>query len=361
MADTTSSSAGTAAAATPANTINIGTRKSALAVRQTELVIESLQRLRPDLHYEIHAMQTLGDKDQVTALYNFGGKGLWTNELEARLGAGELDMIVHCLKDMPTTLPQGCVIGAVSEREDPRDVVVVKASLAAEYKSLADLPAGSVIGTSSIRRIAQLRRIYPDLRFQDVRGNIQTRLRKLDDEEGPFSAIILAAAGLLRMDYGDRISHYLDSSTGGILYAVGQGALCLEAREGDERVLSLLRGFDHATTRLACEAERSIMRTLEGGCSVPIGVETSWVGSPEDRTLRLKATVVHVNGQDAVLGELTAPVHSAEDADALGKALAKDLVDRGAQTILDDVNKTRAAAAAAAAEKAAGATTTAAA
>ncbi|KAH6691439.1 porphobilinogen deaminase [Plectosphaerella plurivora] len=359
MADTTSSGAARGAAASPANTINIGTRKSALAVRQTELVIESLTRLRPDLSYKIHAMQTLGDKDQITALYNFGGKGLWTNELEARLGAGELDMIVHCLKDMPTTLPEGCVIGAVSEREDPRDVVVIKASLAATHKSLADLPAGSVVGTSSIRRIAQLRRIYPDLQFQDVRGNIQTRLSKLDDEQGPFSAIILAAAGLLRMDYGDRISHYLDSSTGGILYAVGQGALCLEAREGDERVLELLRGFDHRTTHLACEAERSIMRTLEGGCSVPIGVETNWVGAPEDGQLRLKATVVHVNGQDAVLGELTASVRSPEDADALGKALAKDLVERGAQTILDDVNKTRAAAAAAAADAAANKTTTA--
>lgn len=326
-------------AATAATTLHIGTRQSALAVRQTEMVIEKLKTLRPDLNYEIHAMRTMGDKDQITALYNFGGKGLWTSELEAKLATGELDFIVHCLKDMPTVLPEGCVIGAVSEREDPRDVVVFKASLAGKgYKTIADLPDGSVIGTSSIRRIAQLKMRYPGLRFQDVRGNIQTRLSKLDDEEGPFSAIILAAAGLLRMDYDARIGQYLDSGNGGTLYAVGQGALCLEAREGDERVLSVLEQFDHAETKLACEAERSLMRTLEGGCSVPIGVETTWV---EAGRLRIKGSVTHVSGKESVEGERTGDVRTAEDAQDMGRALAQDLVDRGAQKILDDINKNR--------------------
>ncbi|KAM0328783.1 hypothetical protein ACHAQA_005197 [Verticillium albo-atrum] len=325
--------------ASPASTIRIGTRRSALAVRQTELVIKDLERIRPDYAYETHAMQTLGDKDQITALYNFGGKGLWTNELEAKLTNNELDIIVHCLKDMPTTLPEGCIIGAVTERENPHDVVVFKDTVADKYTSLADLPDGSVIGTSSIRRIAQLKRKYPGLKFADVRGNIQTRLAKLDNPEGPFTAIILAAAGLLRMDLGDRISQYLASETGGILYAVGQGALALEARADDERILTLLRDIEHRPTKLATEAERSIMRTLEGGCSVPIGVETSW--RDDGKTLTLKASVTHVDGTQGVDGERTQVIESAEAADALGKELAAELVQRGAQKILDDINQNR--------------------
>ncbi|KAF9874832.1 porphobilinogen deaminase [Colletotrichum karsti] len=320
--------------------IHIGTRRSALALKQTSIVVDGLSKLRPDQKFEVHGMQTLGDKDQITALYNFGGKGLWTNELEAKLMAKEIDIIVHSLKDMPTTLPDGCVLGCVTKREDPRDVVVFKAGLAEKHgwKSIADLPAGSVVGTSSIRRIAQLKRRYPGLEFADVRGNIETRLRKCDDPEGPFSAIILAAAGLLRMDYGARISQYLESESGGILHAVGQGAIGVEARSGDDRVLRLLKEYEDTTTMLACVAERSVMRTLEGGCSVPIGVETSWVEVDGAKKLRVKATVVHVDGQQGVDAERTETIETAEEADDFGKLVAQDLVNGGAQKILDEIN-----------------------
>jgi hydroxymethylbilane synthase len=320
------------------STITVGTRKSPLAMAQAELVVASLQSLFPDTSFPIHGMTTTGDRDQNTALYNFGGKGLWTTQLEEKLVANELDIVVHSLKDMPTTLPSDCALGAVTKREDPRDVLVIKKTLrdTKGYKALADLPDGSVIGTSSIRRIAQLARRYPGLKFKDVRGNIQTRLRKLE-EDAEMSAIVLAAAGLLRMDLGDHISQYLDVDNGGILHAVGQGALGVECRAGDERVLKVLKTIEDRDTLLACTAERSLMRELEGGCSVPIGAETRWV----EGKLRLRATVVSVTGKEGVDVEVLETVASEEEANDLGKRVAKDLVSKGADKILDAINKAR--------------------
>ncbi|KAK9439870.1 Tetrapyrrole biosynthesis, hydroxymethylbilane synthase [Metarhizium brunneum] len=320
------------------STITVGTRKSPLAMAQAELVVASLQSIFPSSSFPIHGMTTTGDRDQNTALYNFGGKGLWTTQLEEKLVARELDIVVHSLKDMPTTLPSDCTLGAVTKREDPRDVLVLKKALrdANGYKTLADLPDGSVIGTSSIRRIAQLARRYPALRFKDVRGNIQTRLKKLD-EDPELSAIVLAAAGLLRMDLGEHISQYLDVDNGGILHAVGQGALGVECRAGDEHVLRALKEIEHKDTLLACLAERSLMRELEGGCSVPIGVETKWV----DGKLRLRATVVSVTGKEGVDADVLETVTSEEEAEELGKRVARDLVSRGADKILDAINKAR--------------------
>ncbi|KAL2025002.1 hypothetical protein VTK56DRAFT_4 [Thermocarpiscus australiensis] len=332
-------------------TIKVGTRRSALALRQTELVIAALKRAHPHVSFEVHAMATMGDRDKTTPLPALG-KGLWTSELEAKLAARDVDVIVHSLKDVPTTLPPGCALGCVTAREDPRDVVVFKRrhADAGRYGTLADLPAGSVVGTSSVRRAAQLKRRYPGLVFRDVRGNIETRLKKCDaeeDGEGGFDAIILAAAGLLRMDYGERIAQYLDSSTegGGLLHAVGQGALGLEVREGDEKVLSLLKAVEDTPTMMACFAERSVMRTLEGGCSVPIGVETAWVEEDDaggkKKKLRLRVTVVSLDGKQAVDGERTEEVTSLAEAESLGKELAQKLAAMGAQKILDDINKGR--------------------
>ncbi|PKS07272.1 hypothetical protein jhhlp_005874 [Lomentospora prolificans] len=329
-------SAPTSTGSDPAPTkIVVGTRQSSLAIKQTELVIEGLQKLRPGLQFEVSAMKTIGDKDQLTALYKFGGKGLWTNELEAKLELGEVDIIVHSLKDMPTTLPEGFVLGCVTTREDPRDVVVFKKSLEGKYKAIGELPEGSVVGTSSIRRIAQLKRRYPHLKFADVRGNIETRLRKCDDEEGPFSAIILAAAGLLRLDYGSRIAQYLDSGSAGILHAVGQGALGVEARKSDKYVLDLIKEFEDNQTMLACWAERSVMRTLEGGCSVPIGVETKWV----DGKLKLTATVVNMEGNQFADVEETEAITTQEEADKFGREVAQKLSERGADKILDAIKQ----------------------
>ncbi|RKL25455.1 hypothetical protein BFJ68_g95 [Fusarium oxysporum] len=215
--------------------VNVGTRKSPLALAQTQIVVDALKKNFPDHEFNIHSMTTTGDRDQNTALYNFGGKGLWTSQLEEKLVNKELDIVVHSLKDMPTVLPEGCVLGCVTSREDPRDTLVIKKELQDKHgwKTLADLPDGSIIGTSSVRRIAQLIRRYPTLKFKDHRGNIQTRLRKLE-EDPDLTGIILAAAGLQRMDLGDHITQFLESDNGGILHAVGQGALGVECRADDE-------------------------------------------------------------------------------------------------------------------------------
>ncbi|KAK4250307.1 porphobilinogen deaminase, dipyromethane cofactor binding domain-containing protein [Corynascus novoguineensis] len=335
----------------PRTTVKIGTRRSALALRQTELVIATLQRAHPHLTFEVHAMATMGDRDKTTPLPALG-KGLWTSELEAKLASREVDIIVHSLKDMPTSLPPGCVLGCVTAREDPRDVVVFSKAHeeAGRFKMLKDLPEGAVVGTSSVRRAAQLRSKYPGLVFRDVRGNIETRLRKCD-EEG-FDAIILAAAGLLRLNFGGRIAQYLDSNTegGGLLHAVGQGALGLEVREDDHQMKELLKAVEDTPTMVACFAERSVMRTLEGGCSVPIGVETAWVEEKESgekkKKLRLRAVVVSLDGSRSVNGEKTEEITSLSQAETMGKELAQKLAGMGAQQILDDINKGRASGAA---------------
>jgi len=325
-------------ASTGATTVHIGSRKSALALLQTDIVRNALQRAHPEAKYEIHAMATMGDKNQVTALHDFGAKSLWTHELEAGLLAGRLDIIVHSLKDMPTQLPPGCVIGCIMNREDARDAVVMKPTL--DYKTLADLPAGSIIGTSSVRRSAQIKRQYPHLKFKDVRGNIGTRLSKLDTQDGDYACLILAAAGLLRMNLGYRITQYLDSRTpgGGLLHAVGQGALGIEIREGDSKIIELLKDLVDKDATLATTAERSLMRTLEGGCSVPIGVETQWI---EKGKLLMKAIVVSLDGTETIEAERLHEVLTGKDADELGWLLAQDLVAKGASKILEAINLNR--------------------
>ncbi|ROV87896.1 hypothetical protein VMCG_10283 [Cytospora schulzeri] len=327
-------------------TIRVGTRRSALALKQVEIVVAALSQTHPHIKFETVTVSVMGDRDKTTPLPNLG-KGLWTSELEAMLTSSppELDMIVHSLKDMPTSLPEGCVLGCVTKREDPRDVVVFRAGHGDKYKKLADLPAGAVVGTSSIRRAAQLRSKYPGLVFKDVRGNIDTRVRKCDDESLGYDAIILAAAGLLRTGVGHRIGQYLESTSegGGMLHAVGQGALGIETRAGDATTLGLLKPVLDTETMLATEAERSIMRTLEGGCSVPIGVESHWVPGKDGvgMELNLKSVVVSLDGSDEAVVEITEEVADLKAADALGKKAAQILVERGASRILGAINETR--------------------
>ncbi|KAK4203770.1 porphobilinogen deaminase, dipyromethane cofactor binding domain-containing protein [Triangularia verruculosa] len=324
-------------------TVKVGTRRSALAMAQTNLVIAALSKAAgTSVKFEVHSMATMGDRDTTTPLPSLG-KGLWTSELEAKLMNKEVDVIVHSLKDMPTSLPEGCVLGAVTLREDARDVVVFPKHQGGKYKALKDLPEGSVVGTSSVRRAAQLKRSYKGLVFRDVRGNIDTRLAKCDEEGGQYDAIILAAAGLLRLGYDERIGQFLDSSTegGGLLHAVGQGALGLEIREGDEKIERLIQAAIDRDTMVAAFAERSVMRRLEGGCSVPIGVETKWVEDQGEKKLRLKVTVVSLDGKKAVDGERTEKIESLEEAEALGKSLAEKLAAEGAQEILNVINKLR--------------------
>lgn len=318
--------------------MHIGTRRSALAVVQAEMVEAALKKAHPEIDYEIHAMATMGDKNQTTALHDFGAKSLWTHELEAQLLDGTLDIVVHCLKDMPTQLPPKCTIGCIMERADPRDGVIMKKGL--EYKTLAELPAGAVVGTSSVRRSAQIKAKYPELKFKDVRGNVGTRLSKLDAEDGEYSCLILAAAGLLRMDLGARITQYLDSNThgGGMLHAVGQGSLAIEVREGDEKTLDILSSLSNQDSTLAGLSERSLMRTLEGGCSVPIGVETTWI---EKGKLLMKAIVVSLDGTAVVEAQRLDEVLDEKAADEFGWKLAQDLVEKGAAKILEAINLNR--------------------
>jgi hydroxymethylbilane synthase len=239
---------------------------------------------------------------------------------------------------MPTTLPPTCALGIICAREDPRDVVVMKSS--SPYTRIQDLPAGSIVGTSSVRRKAQTQRHFPHLKCVDVRGNLNTRLRKLDaspedggDENLPkYDCLILAAAGLKRIDLGHRISQYL-SAEDGVLYAPGQGALGLEIRAGDERMLEFLGVLADLPTTLACAAERSLLKTLQGGCSAPVGVETSWEGT----TLVLRSSVVSPDGREMVEARSEGVVEGEEQAVKLGRGLAEKLLELGADRILKEI------------------------
>lgn len=226
------------------------------------------------------------------------------------------------------------------KREDPRDVLVMKKGL--QPKSLSELPPGSVVGTSSVRRTAQLIRRYPHLKIMDVRGNIGTRLGKLDAEDGPFSCIILAAAGLLRMGLEDRITQYLDSKSGGMLHAVGQGALGIEIRRSDKHMHEMLDKIGHRDTTFAALAERSLLRTLEGGCSAPLGVETEWITDSDGaQKLRMRSIVVSVDGTESSEVEMDGVVNGPETAEAFGVTVANALVQRGAGEILETIHQTK--------------------
>lgn len=226
------------------------------------------------------------------------------------------------------------------QREDPRDVLVMKKGLPSLL--LSELPPGSVIGTSSTRRTAQLAKRYPHLKVKDVRGNIGTRLSKLDADDSPFTCLILAAAGLLRLNLEDRISQYLDSKTGGMLYAVGQGAIGVEFRSGDSTVANMLDRIGHRPTTLSCLAERSLLRILEGGCSAPLGVESEWVPHADGNTkLRMRAIVVSVDGSRCAEAEIEDDVDSTTSAERFGLEVAKELIAKGADSILAEIKQNK--------------------
>lgn len=288
---------------------------------QTEWVRDELAKAHPGLEISIEAMATQGDKILDVALAKIGDKGLFTKELEAQMLVNRADIAVHSLKDLPTNLPEGLMLGCVTEREDPADALVMHAKN--KDLTLATLPEGAVVGTSSLRRLAQLRYHYPHLTFKDVRGNVITRLEKLDS--GQFDCLILAAAGLGRLGLGDRIHELIDPSIS--LHAVGQGALGIECRDGDAAVLEQIKVLEHRPTALRCLAERAFLRTLEGGCQVPIGVNTRFDGDE----LVLTGMVASLDGKQLIRDELRAPQDQAED---LGNRLAELLRSQGAGEIL---------------------------
>ncbi len=308
----------------PPRTIRIGSRKSQLALVQTYWVQEQLQRSFPDRTFEVKTMSTHGDKILDVALSKIGDKGLFTKELELGMLDNEIDFAVHSLKDLPTRLPEGLILGCVTERENPADALVVHEKH--KDKQIDTLPAGTVVGTSSLRRLAQLRYHYPHLTFKDVRGNLNTRLAKLD--AGEYDALILAFAGLKRLDMSDRIHQVLPSEIS--LHAVGQGALGIECRADDSEVLELLKAIEHIPTAQRCYAERSFLRQLEGGCQVPIGVNTQLDGD----TLTLTGIVASVDGKKLVKDTITG---DASNAEKLGIELAERLRQQGAQEILKEI------------------------
>jgi hydroxymethylbilane synthase len=291
---------------------------------QTNWVKAELEKAHPGLTITVEAMATQGDKILDVALAKIGDKGLFTKELEAQMLVGRAEIAVHSLKDLPTNLPDGLMLGCITEREDPADALVVNTKNA-DYK-LDTLPEGSVVGTSSLRRLAQLRHHYPHLQFKDVRGNVITRLEKLD--AGEYDCLILAAAGLTRLGFGDRIHQIIPGDIS--LHAVGQGALGIECVEGNPEVLELIKVLEHAPTSARCLAERSFLRELEGGCQVPIGVNTVIDGD----TLTLTGMVASLDGKRLIRDQQSGTLAEAE---AIGTKLAEILKGKGAGEILKEI------------------------
>lgn len=294
-----------------------------LAVQQSTHVKESLEALWPGLRVELRIIRTTGDKILDVPLAKVGGKGLFVKEIEDALLAGEVDLAVHSMKDVPAELPGGLSIGAVPLREDPRDVLILHGG-----KDLSDLPDGARAGTSSLRRRAQLLCLRPDLQIENLRGNLDTRLRKV--EEGLYDAVVLAAAGLHRMGWRDRITAYLD--TAGFVPAIGQGAIGIEVREDDADVGRFLAPLNHPETALAVEAERSLLRELEGGCQVPIGGHARVLGNE----LELTGLVASLDGERVFRAAVKG---RSEEAVALGVRVARELLDSGAGAILAEIYK----------------------
>lgn len=306
------------------DTFRIGTRGSDLALTQTRDVARLIQTRFPDVRVDVCVIRTTGDRVLDAPLASIGGKGLFTKELEDALLRQEVDLAVHSLKDLPTRMPDGLALAAVVEREDPRDALVATPGL-----RLATLPAGARIGTSSLRRRAQLLARIPQVEILDVRGNVPSRLAKLD--RGEFDALVLARAGLKRLGLIDRVTEAIDPSV--VVPAVGQGALGVQARTGDTRVFELVSGIDHEPTRLTTAAERALLACLEGGCQVPIGALGTWRG----RTLVLDAVVADLDGRTVVRETGEAVVGNEEDARALGVDVAERLLSGGAGAILERV------------------------
>ncbi|KAM7427298.1 hypothetical protein ABFA07_021549 [Porites harrisoni] len=332
--------------------VKVGSRKSQLALIQTNVIVDELKKFYPSRSFEIVSMSTVGDNILNKPLPKIGEKSVFTKELEVALANKSVHLVVHSLKDLPSTLPPGMLIGAVFRRDDPHDVVVFHPKH--KGSTLATLPKGSVIGTSSLRRSAQLKRAFPHLIIEDVRGNLNTRLSKLDAGD-KYDALILAAAGMERMGWAERIDQILGPDE--CLYAVGQGALAVEVNLEDSQTIELVSKLTDEKTSFCCAAERNFLKTLEGGCSVPIGVTTSLDGNQ----LSITGAVFSLDGKECLIekvsGTLPDPAvqtgvcshavltkssifvpEEARDtlvaAENLGEQLAQALIARGAERVL---------------------------
>lgn len=338
------------------NTVRVGSRKSPLALIQTNSIIKALKGRNPDAVFELETMETLGDKILSVALPKIGEKSLFTKDLEIALEEKRVDFLVHSLKDLPTTMPEGMAIGTIYKRDDPHDCVIFHSKH--EGKTLKDLPKDSVIGTSSLRRVAQLKKNFPHLTFKSVRGNLNTRLRKLE-EECLYDAIVLAKAGVDRMGWTEKIGQIFTEQE--CLYAVGQGAMAVEIRSNDKRTTNLVGELSDIETLLTVAAERAFMRTLNGGCSTPVGCYSKFT----DNKLSIHGIVLNSDGskylehtvENEVYKRLEQPENNIKSysmspygvlvdslykneldkAERLGDELASKLIELGANEILKEV------------------------
>lgn len=303
-------------------TLRIATRKSPLAMWQAEFVKAELEKAHPGLEIILLPMTTKGDKILDVPLAKIGGKGLFTKELEDRMMDGEADIAVHSMKDVPMELPEGFALGAILERHAPTDAFVSN-----KFESFDDLPQGAILGTSSLRRKAQLMAVRPDLDVRDLRGNVGTRLGKLD--AGEYDAIVLATSGLWRLGLEERIRHEITPEV--CLPAVTQGTLGIEYFEKDQETLDIIRVLNHDETEIRTFAERAMNHRLEGGCQVPIGVFAELTGEDE---IFVRGLVGSINGETILQASISG---KRSDAKQLGVDLAEQLLDQGAKAILDEV------------------------
>jgi hydroxymethylbilane synthase len=303
-------------------TLRIGTRASQLALWQANWVKSELEKRHLGLEVLVTKIKTQGDKILDVPLAMVGGKGLFVKEIEEAMLSGEVDIAVHSMKDVPTFFPEGLSLRCITKREDPRDIVILKSG----FETFSNLPQGSRIGTSSLRRKAQLLHLRPDFHMIDVRGNVETRLRKLTEEN--LDAIVLAAAGMHRLGFGARISEYL--STDISLPAIGQGALGLESRIDDTETNTLIDFLNYPETAWAVTAERAVLKRLEGGCQVPIAA----YGQVNGKKLVLSGLVASEDGCRFLKKRMECHV---DDAEKTGTSLAEDLLARGADKILNEV------------------------
>ena len=307
------------------NTVRIATRKSALALWQAEYVKAQLEHFHPEVVVELVPMTTKGDIILDTPLAKVGGKGLFVKELEVAMLENRADIAVHSMKDVPVEFPDGLGLEVICPREDPRDAFVSNT-----IKSFADLPQGAVVGTSSLRRQCQIKALRPDLDIRDLRGNVNTRLKKLDD--GQYDAIILAAAGLIRLKMPERIQEFIEPEI--MLPANGQGAVGIECRTNDDTIKALLAPLECQTTRTRVLAERAMNKKLEGGCQVPIGSYAVIKNDANGEQLYLRGLVGATDGSTILHSEVVGECHEAE---SLGEKLAQQLLEQGADKILSAV------------------------
>ncbi len=300
--------------------LKIGTRSSALALWQAEWVKSEIEKRHPDLEVSLVKIKTTGDKILDVPLARVGGKGLFVKEIEEAMLCGDIDIAVHSMKDVPTEFPDGLGIHCITEREDPRDALISRGI------SFSDLPEGAKIGTSALRRQAQLLKARPDLQMVVIRGNVETRISKLETEG--LDAVVLAAAGLKRLGFSNRVTEYLPLDLS--LPAIGQGALGIECRLDDDKVMEAISFLNHTETSQAVHAERALLWRCEGGCQVPIAAH----GEVRNEDLRLAGFIASVDGGKSVRGSISGPASHYEK---LGIALAEKLLDEGAREILSEV------------------------